>query len=181
MGNLSNSTQNAILEIIRQGQLPSSKQEVLDSLLTRVFAGMDGGLQWATSEWDVLVYMDGNLVSTVGILERTILVGGQSLHVGGISGVATLPEHRKHGYASLAMRRAEAFMRDELHLEYVLLVCGDERVPFYGSLGWQVVEDPMYLDQPDDSKHLFDAVVMILTLAGKPWPKGVIDLCGLPW
>jgi hypothetical protein len=47
-------------------------------------------------------------------------------------------------------------------------------------LGWQVVEGPLTFDQPQ-GKVTFPDVTMVLPCAGKEWPPGVIDLCGLPW
>ena len=168
------------ITIVPTGQLPASQQQELDALLDKVFAGQDEGLHWSPMDWNVMVREHGVLVSNVEILERTITVAGQPLRIGGIGGVATLPEYRRRGFASQAMCRAGAFMRDPLRLDFGLLVCGEERVHLYESLGWQVVADPMYFDQPDGKQKL-NTAVMILSLNGKPWPSGVIDLCGLPW
>jgi ribosomal protein S18 acetylase RimI-like enzyme len=171
---------NISVNVIRNGDLSSAQQNELDQLLDAVFAGQDEGLQWAVTDWNVLVYVDDVLVSNVEILTRIVTVDGKPQRIGGIGGVATHPEYRRHGYASQAMRRAESFMRDDLALEFALLVCSHERVSLYASLGWQVVSGPMCFDQPE-GKRIFDDVVMILSLTGKPWPAGEIDLVGLPW
>jgi GNAT superfamily N-acetyltransferase len=171
------------IQIARNGELPPNRQAELDALLASVFAddvAADGGLQWSLTDWNVLAYVGDVLVSNVEILTRVITVAGDALRIGGIGGVATLPAYRRRGYASQAMHRAADFMRDNLGLEFALLVCGPERQPLYASLGWQTVSGPMFFDQPG-GKQQFNDVVMIRTLTGKPWPAGPIDLMGLPW
>jgi GNAT superfamily N-acetyltransferase len=168
------------IQIVRNGGLSPERQDELHHMLDDVFAGQDGGLQWSITDWNVVGYVEGILVTNVEILTRIITVAGEALRIGGIGGVATPPEHRGRGYASQAMRRAADFMRDELGLEFALLVCGPHRVSLYESLGWQLVTGPMLFDQPD-GKQKFNDPVMILSLTGKPWPAGEIDLMGLPW
>jgi len=67
-----------------------------------------------------------------------------------------------------------------LGVEFGLLVCEEDVVPFYERLGWQVVEGPLTFDQPG-GQATWPAVVMVLPCGGKAWPEGMIDLCGLPW
>lgn len=168
------------LIVVRSDELPAAQQAGLDALLGSVFAGQDHGLHWASGDWNVLLYVNDVLVSNVEVLTRVVTVNQEPLRIGGVGGVATWPEYRGRGYASQAMQRAAAFMRDDLALDFALLVCAHERVSLYESLGWQVVAGPMFFDQPG-GKQQFDEVVMILSLNGKPWPPGKIDLMGLPW
>jgi GNAT superfamily N-acetyltransferase len=113
-------------------------------------------------------------------VQRTIMVGGLLFHVGGISGVATLPEFRGRGLASQAVRAAMQFIKDELKLEYCLLTTGLHRKTFYENLGWQTISEPTYFDQPS-GRMKNGGLTMVLSLSGKPWPPGEINLCGLPW
>ena len=102
--------------------------------------------------------------------------------LGGIGGVATLPDWRRHGYAGAAMRTAAEFMRNELRVEFGLLICGDQMLPYYCKLGWQLIAGPLMFDQPK-GKTTFDASTKIMVLPSRKhdWPPGVIDLCGPPW
>jgi len=168
------------IKIVRKSDLSSESQSELNDLLGLVFAGADGGLVWADSDWNVLLYLEGVLISNVEILERDVLIGRESIRIGGIGGVATHPDYRRRGFASRLMNHARDFMRDELKLPYALLVCGDERLSLYTSLGWQLVTESMYFDQPG-GRHKFAGNVMVIELANDPWPPGAIDLCGLPW
>jgi len=163
------------------GKLSPAERKPLDDLLQRVFRD-DPFFSMAYSEmdWNVLVYAGDVLASNVLILERTITAGGIPVRVGGIGGVATLPEYRGRGLATQAMSAAVEFMTDKLGLEYGLLITSSHRRTFYGGMGWQVIPEPVYFDQPS-GKMKNDGLTMSLGLAGKPWPAGVVDFCGLPW
>jgi predicted acetyltransferase len=117
----------------------------------------------------------------VEIVERIGTVNGQPVKLGGIGGVTTLPEWRRRGLASIALQRAATFMREELHVEFGLLGCEREMAPFYGRLGWEIADAPLVFDQPSGKTTFADAVTMVLPCAGKEFPRGTIDLCGLPW
>ena len=78
------------------------------------------------------------------------------------------------------MERAAVFMRDELKVEAGLLICSDQRVPYYGRLGWQVVAGSLLTDQPQ-GKVVMTVNTMALLWGERLWPAGPIDLCGLPW
>jgi GNAT superfamily N-acetyltransferase len=139
---------------------------------------------WLPSEdtpWRVLLWEDDLLVSHVGVMERTIDVGGQPVHVAGIRSVMTRPSHRGKGYASQAMDRTAAFIADELpKVEHGLLVCLDTRVPLYSRLGWQVVPDRVVYEQPQ-GLTANPVNTMVKPFRGRPWPAGEVNLKGLPW
>jgi RimJ/RimL family protein N-acetyltransferase len=167
---------------IRQSRvLTPDEREPLEELLRRVFRDDPfSGMSYAEMDWNVLIYLGEVLASNVEIVEHTVTVDGYPVHVGGIGSVATLPEYRGRGLATQAMTAAMNFIKNELKLEYSLLITGDHRRTFYEGMGWQVIEDPVYFDQPS-GKIKNDGITMSLSLAGKPWPPGIIDFCGLPW
>jgi RimJ/RimL family protein N-acetyltransferase len=169
------------VQITPAGELSPDKQKSLDDLLARVF-GDDpySHMSYAKMEWNVLVYLGNILASNVEIVERIVTVSEQPLRVGGIGGVATLPEYRGRGLSTQAMTAAAKFMKGQLGLEYGLLITGSRRKTFYEALGWQVNSEPAYFDQPS-GKMKNEGITMSLAMAGEPWPAGVIDFCGLPW
>ncbi|MBI3328195.1 MAG: GNAT family N-acetyltransferase [Nitrospinae bacterium] len=66
-------------------------------------------LQWAPSEWSVLVWtVDGQLIAHVGIVTREGTLHGVPVKIGGIGSVKTHPQAQGRGYASAALRRAAA-------------------------------------------------------------------------
>ncbi len=136
---------------------------------------------WSRVQWRVVVWDDGVPVSHAGIVARRCALDGRPLHLAGLSTVMTPPDRRRRGYASAAVARAGEFMREVVRAPFGLLVTGPDRAPLYARHGWQRVDDPLLVAMPDGSKRQMTAVVMILALAGRPWPGGTIDLCGLPW
>jgi GNAT superfamily N-acetyltransferase len=151
--------------------------EAVDRL---AFAGSEDDLDWASGEWLAVGKLAGQIVCITGILKRRIQVGEMALDVGGISGVATHPDHQRHGFGSLLLQRAAEFMGADLHVDFGFLVCGKQTIPFYSKLGWEVVEAEMVFDFRG-AKRLFQGTIMVLPLGEKCWPAGRIDLCGAPW
>jgi len=171
------------IDLRRFDELTEPERSEMDGLRAEIDFGTPPYV-WAPPEerpWRFLVWEDGRLVSHVGVLERTIRVDGQPLHVAGVYSVMTRPAERGRGYASAALEDAAVFMRDELPAAgHGLLICIDERVPFYGRLGWERVPDPVIFDQPG-RRQVNEINTMVLPLRGRPWPRGEVDLCGLPW
>ena len=167
------------VEIRRSGELTPSEKEYLTGWSRRVF---DGGPfdYWADVDWHVLVWSEAELASHVEIIERTGMVDGRPVRLGGIGGVASAPEWRGRGLATVAMGKAAEFLCGDLGVEFGLLICGQEMMPFYHRLGWKVVKGPLVFDQPA-GKVTFEDAVMVLPCTEQEWPAGTIDLCGLPW
>jgi GNAT superfamily N-acetyltransferase len=158
---------------------PAQRQEIWD-WLWQVFGAEAQAYTWAEPDWHVIGYEDGQRVCHIDITERTAMAGGQSVRLGGIGGVMTIPEYRGRGLASAALQRAAAFLHDPLVVEFGLLTCDPAMTPFYHKLGWQIVEEPLVYDQPSGKVNL-DGAVMILPCRERAWPMGPIDLCGFPW
>jgi predicted N-acetyltransferase YhbS len=170
------------IEIRAAKELAATERSQMNTCLDEAFAHDDfgHGYRWATNDWDLLLKMDGKVVSHVGIVERTVTVEGQPFRVGGIGAVGTSPRWQRRGLAHQLMEKAAAFMRADLRAEFGLLICSDEMTSYYGRLGWQVVPGPLLIDQPQ-GKITLPTTIMVLPLGGDLWPAGTIDLCGLPW
>ena len=170
------------IKIRAANELSEAERQQIRDLDRQAFSSPDpyGYLEWSTNHWHVLVKVDGRYISQVGIVERTGTVNGQPIKLGGVGGVGTLPEWRCRGLAQQAMERAAQFLRDEVGVEFGLLICNQNMLPYYRKLGWQVVKGPLTCDQPQ-GKVTFPDVTMVLPCTKKDWPPGVIDLCGLPW
>jgi predicted N-acetyltransferase YhbS len=169
-------------EIYATRTLAATDQKKLDAMLDRAFGDDEIGrqYQWTTNDWNLWLRSGDEIISHVGVVDRTITAGGQAVRVGGVGAVATAPEWRQRGCARQLMEAAAAFMRDEMRVEAGLLICGEHRVSYYSRLGWQTVPGPLVVDQPQ-GKVVMPATIMVLLLDGKPWPDGTIDLCSLPW
>ena len=168
------------LEIRAAGSLSAAEQSYISEWAHKIFDGQDQGLKWAKADWLALIWEGNELASQVEIVERSAKVGEQPVRLGGVGGVATGPAWRRRGLATLAMQQAMEFMRTELDVEFGLLICDTEKVPFYARLGWQLAGELLVIDQPA-GKIDFPTPVMVWPCQGKEWPVGTIDLCGLPW
>ena len=169
------------IEIKSDRELTTAERGQTDDCLRQAFWGLiDYHYQWSEADWHVMEYADGILVSYLAIVERLGAVNEQPVKLGGIGAVATLPEWRGRGLASVAMEKAADFMDDELGVEFGLLLCDQSTLPFYRRLGWELVPGPLVFDQPG-GKVTFPDLTMVLPFATRIWPQGTIDLRGLPW
>lgn len=136
-------------------------------------------LRWRGKDYHLLMYIDGSPVSHVGILKHSASIGGQSLMVGGVGGVVTVPEEQNRGHARELMQHAPKLL-EEWRVAAGLLFCLKRTVPFYESQGWQLVEQPVLIEQPR-CEIISPLEVMVLPFAGHPWPNGNVKLNSFPW
>jgi aminoglycoside 2'-N-acetyltransferase I len=175
-----------IIEIHPSSTLPEEMNQQIDLLDHLAFNEggedeFDEGIEWGgPSDWNVLGWVGDKLVSQICVIRRTIRVGDQTLCIGGIGGVATHPDWRKHGYARALLQAAEELMRREGGFDFGMLFCAEEKIPFYGKSGYIQVYNPLYITQKS-GKMLFNDIKMVLPLSNKPWPEGNIDVQGKPW
>jgi aminoglycoside 2'-N-acetyltransferase I len=168
------------IEFKAASQLSPGERAQLEALFDEAFPPDGTDIQWSISDRHILVREGEEIVSNVGILERTATVGGRPVRLGGIGGVATRIAWRKRGLAKAAMKVAQDYLRDPLAVEFGLLVCGENMLPYYAKLGWKRVTVPMWIEQPK-GRVLFPGPIMILPVCEQDWPEGEIDLKGRPW
>ena len=90
------------IEVKSASELSTFEKARQDCVVTSSLYAFLTGTKWATADWTVMVWEDEDLVTNVHIVERTVLVGGQPVRLGGIGNVATKVEWRKRGYARSA-------------------------------------------------------------------------------
>ena len=72
-------------------------------------------IDWSSHiEWMGLGWLESDLVTILGLLQRQILVGAAPVWVVGVSGVATHPGWQKRGLSTSLLQAAENFMRERL-------------------------------------------------------------------
>jgi hypothetical protein len=166
------------IELKRDEALTAAERAAVDRWIGLVFGPQPYVI--SPMEWRVTLWLDDELVSHVGLIRRAVDVGGRSVEVGGFGWVGTLAERRLGGLASRAMRRAQEFARDELGVEFGLLVTSQRTAPFYEKLGWSIVPGPLSFAQPS-GPVTWPGVAMAFPAGGAAWPGGPIDLRGLLW
>jgi GNAT superfamily N-acetyltransferase len=138
------------------------------------------GLGSAGAQWYVFGTLDGEHVGRCELVERVILVKGEPLAVGGVTGVVSEPDYRCRGVARGIIARGVEFMRDERRLAFALLTCNRKLGPLYEKLGWKSVLGPNVYAQPDGPRTC-PGLTMVFESAAEPWPEGPMDMQGLPW
>lgn len=172
-----------MLEILikRAGELTEMENDQIDEAASLAYAGLPApDYCWSDSEWFVLGKLEGKVVSLFGILCRDVLVGGNTVRLAGVGGVATHPDYQKKGFAGQLLERGAIFMRDQLQVPFGLLVCSEERTAYYAKFGWQPMNAPLYFTCRGE-RLLLDSPVMILPFLDDPWQEGEVDLQGGPW
>jgi len=121
-----------------------------------------------------------SLVCHVGIFFRTVTWNGRKVDIAGIGGVATHPDCRGKGYASVALNAAVQTMRDREAVGFALLFCEPHNYAFYQARGWHPFNGEVYAEQPQ-GRIRFDVLAPFVFDFTRAPRDGIIDLCGLPW
>ena len=141
-----------------------------------------GHVTWAHPDLRVLLDgPDGELACHIGIFFRTATWNGQKVHIGGIGGVATHPDCRRRGYASIALDAAVQTMRDHDAAQFALLFCEPHNFAFYRARGWHPFTGPIYAEQGAGKIRFEVMSPFVIDLKRRAPTLGTLDLCGLPW
>ena len=138
------------------------------------------GLKWQPKTLHVNVVESGITVSHAGLLTCTVTVGGHLVRVAGIGGMLTRPDCRGKGFGQLAVQKAEEFARRHKDVKFGLLFCRDAVRPWYERLGWSLIADPVWIDQPEGTV-LSPIGAMVKCFGEERWPGGPVRLGCLPW
>jgi predicted acetyltransferase len=168
------------IEIKSAEQWSTFEKARQDCVVTSSLYAYLTGTKWAPPDWAIMVWENDEMVSNVHIVERMAKVGTEWVKLGGIGNIATKVEWRQRGYASAALKVAQAFLLDPMQVDFGLMIATEEMVPHYNKVGWNMVAHALTIDQPDGKAKL-DYPVMVLPVCKQDWPEGPIDLCGRPW
>jgi predicted GNAT family N-acyltransferase len=145
-----------------------------------IFGVEDAHYRWRPKDYHFITEEDGRVVSHVGVLKTSVQAGGHEVTVGGIGGVVTIPEAQGRHHVHAAMRRAAAFLCEELGTQFGMLFCLQRLMPFYARQGWRLVEEEAEFQQPE-GKVASPFRVMVLPCGGRAWPAGRVEVAGWPW
>ena len=193
------------IQVRRVKKLSDDERRLLYGWGTDIFGGDHLQLRYRAMDWHFVVYADGRPVSQQGVCQQAVKVNVRcidihrlrprrvarwvyrlanrnvpSIKVGGIGGWVAPPSAQRQWYAAFAWKHALKFIRDELGLDFMLGFAVDRMRPHYERIHAQVIPDPVYFDQPA-GKVRCPTNTMVLSLRGKAWPPGIVDIGGLPW
>lgn len=139
-----------------------------------------GHIEWARADLRILIEQSERLVCHVGVYFRTVIWKGRKFQIGGIGGVATHPDSRRLGYASIGLDAAIQTLRHHDAIDFALLFCEPHHVAFYEARGWHRFGGETFAEQGGE-KVIFDAMASYVFDLKRGPRDGTIDLCGLPW
>lgn len=167
-------------EIKQVDALTDEETRLLFGWGENIFGVTPYAMTWRSKDLHFVFYSDQKPVSHVGILKHDVSVGGQSITVGGVGGVVSVPEAQKKGTARRVVEHAMSFLDREWAVDAGLLFCFPKMEDYYARLGWETIEGPVTIDQPA-GKIISPLLVMVLPLRRTLWPTGPVDLQSLPW
>lgn len=130
----------------------------------------------------VIIERDGAVIAHVGVVDRTVDIGGTKVRVMGIQNAFVVPGQRGKGLAEKAFRHAAAEIGAR-GFDLGILFCVPELERVYGAWGWKrfagerVVRVEEGAESPLPSKN----IAMYLPLRLSALPEGRINLCGNDW
>ncbi len=132
--------------------------------------------------FSAIIEDDGNVIAYVGVIDRTIRVGGRNRRVAGVQNVCVLPEYRGRQLSDSVLKAAmqEALIRK---FDFGLLFTQEKIKTVYARTGWRQIykskfiraENGLRIEMPPES------VKMYFPLALKDFPSGDVDLLGNKW
>ena len=167
-------------EIRLARELTDAERQRLFGWGEHIFGIEDHKYSWRPKELHFILEIEGDPVSHVGLIDHTVSVAGQPVRVAGVGAVVTAGDQHGRGYAQKTLSYAEKYMCEQWKVEFGLLFCLDRLMPFYARRGWQLLPEPVEIEQPA-GKMVSPLNVMVLPCGERVWPAGTTDLQSLPW
>jgi GNAT superfamily N-acetyltransferase len=162
----------------------------LRAAMARMFArtfqgGGTPGREWASPTYHFLLLRDDDVIGHIGVYRRAIAVGGRMWAVAGIALVGIVPALRGEGRGSRLLAFTQETLRSEGRDDLGLLVTSDNRLGYYGRLGWEQIPGPVsYRDR--GATQVETTPVLLLPLRASrdelsAWFTGPVDVAGPFW
>ncbi|MEZ6048297.1 MAG: GNAT family N-acetyltransferase [Planctomycetaceae bacterium] len=136
--------------------------------------------EWTVGgDYNILLDVNGEFVGYVGVMRREILLDSQQRLIAAVRGLVIDPQWRSQGLGMLLMKEAHKVIFSTLKVEYGVLLCLDELVPFYRTLGWQTLACQVFVEN-QGRKVPWSEMAMILTPGEEVEVKEIseVDLMG---
>jgi GNAT superfamily N-acetyltransferase len=168
------------VELRRSDILSEPDRKILFDWGDDIFGANALNLRWRPKDLHFVIYENGRPLSHAGILNHAITIADQPFRVGGLGGVVTVPEAQRKGLARQVVLQATKVLAEEWKVQAGLLFCLPRMIAYYNSMGWNVIDSQVTIDQPT-GKIISPLVVMVLPFGDTRWPEGAIDLNSRPW
>lgn len=177
-----------LIDLRTADALSVSDRQAMDALGAAVYSEQQvaqwpgRSMEWSAPQWRVITWDDGGqAVSHIGALLRTGLADGHDVRIGGIGGVMTHPQTRRQGLVRHAIQRTMDLFREQ-HVDFALLVCEPQLIPFYERLGWTLHAGELIVTQRGEQvRFTFNRPMLQPVTATGLLSIRMIDLLGPPW
>jgi len=122
----------------------------------------------------------GRLVASAGILVVEVDVAGERFPVVGLGGVIVNAAHRGRGLARTVVDAALT-KAATLGPAFVILFCHEDRKGLYRRLGFEEVEPPVLVQQPDGYAEMPMRTMWRAVARNASWPDGRLTVRALPF
>ena len=174
-------------EIIEEAAISPAQDAEIKTLLVKAFdAEVDTfskSRHWHGSAplYSVIARRGGQVIGHCGVVVRDLRCGQMAARVAGIQNLGVRPDARGHNLGGRLLARGMDDARRR-GIPFGLLFCVPELERFYRSNGWKKIDVSVIMQyegrtQPIPGKN----IAMVLSLAGRPFPAGDLDLCGADW
>lgn len=158
------------------GRLSETDEAALGLADADVFGIEDLNFEWRRKDDHFVLRQADVALCHVGILDGvSVACAGTVLQVAGVGGVVTRASRRGRGLARKVLSYALWRIAKESTADFALLFCLDRLVPYYQSLGWQIVEDPVKVI---NGEGFVESPLNVLAhpLRRDFWPRGPVTV-----
>ncbi len=130
-----------------------------------------------------VIIEDGNdVVAYVGVIDRTIKVGGKKYRVAGVQNIGVLPKYRGRQLSDAVLKAAMKEAQIQ-RFDFGLLFTQEKIKKVYARNGWLQIKNRKFI-RTEDSINIempTESIKMYYPLAVKDFPPGDVDLLGNKW
>jgi predicted N-acetyltransferase YhbS len=169
------------MEIVEFEHMTTGRRDELEGDEDDPFDATGWTLRFQRKERHVALRNEsGRLVSSAGMLVVEVDVAGERFPVVGLGGVIVNAAHRGRGLARIVV--GEAIARAEtLGPRFMILFCHPNRQGLYRRLGFEEVERPVLVQQPDAYVDMPMRTMWRALAEAAAWPEGRLTVHGLPF
>jgi predicted N-acetyltransferase YhbS len=175
----------AVLECANINQLLPEVVQQLDDWMRARFKSYT----WLPSPQEgdvdfVIARLNGEMIGRAAVVTRDVRVGEQNLTIMGVAGVIVRDEFQKKGLGKELMTASMRFVGRN-PAEFCVLMCNLELEALYSRYGFRTIPGQnAVFSQPDGKTYEYkpkDGITMVFEKPGSVWPKGALNLNGLPF
>jgi predicted N-acetyltransferase YhbS len=169
------------MEIVEFEHMTTGRRDELEGDEDDPFDPAGTTLRFQRKERHIALRNDsGRLVASAGMLVIEVDVAGERFPVVGLGGVIVNAAHRGRGLArtvvDAAITKATA-----MGPAFMILFCHEDRTGLYRRLGFEEVQRPVLVQQPDGYTEMTMWTMRRALAEDATWPEGRLTVHGLPF